>query len=103
MISILPLLNHLQFFEYLNHEFFSSLFFQTFKLSIFSLQNFEILINPFEPNMTKKRNQNLGKRTSRDISMEGRSETTSLGSEQIQKKAAQSTGNKFSQMLSKSN
>ena len=40
---------------------------------------------------------------SHDISVEERNKTTSLRSKQIQKKAAQSTENKFSQMLSKSN
>jgi hypothetical protein len=53
--------------------------------------------------MSKRGNRNAKKRSSRDFSEEGRSETTSIGSEQLQQKAAQSTGNKFSQMLSTSN
>ena len=40
---------------------------------------------------------------SQDFSEEGRSKTTSLETEQLQKKAAQGTVSKFSQMLSNSN
>ena len=56
--------------------------------------------------MSKRGSQNpknTKKRTSRDFSEEGRSETTSLGTEQLQKRAAEDTVNKFSQMLSNSN
>jgi len=50
-----------------------------------------------------KNNPKYKKRASRDFSEEGRSKTTSLGTEQLQKKAAQGTVSKFSQMLSNSN
>ncbi len=53
--------------------------------------------------MSQRITRNTKKRASRDFSEEGRSETTSLGTEQLQKKAAQGTVSKFSQMLSNSN
>ena len=53
--------------------------------------------------MLQRITQNTKKRVSRDFSEGGRSETTSLGTKQLQKKTAQGTVSKFSQMLSNSN
>ena len=53
--------------------------------------------------MSQRITQNTKKRALRDFSKEGRSETMSLETEQLQKKAAQGTISKFSQMLSNSN
>ena len=53
--------------------------------------------------MSQRITQNTKKRALRDFSEEDRSEIMSLGTEQLQKKAAQGTVSKFSQMLSNSN
>ena len=68
-----------------------------FKLILFTLSH----SNLFQ--YVTKNNPKYKKRASRDFFEKGRSETMSLRTEQLQKKAAQSTVSKFSQMLSNSN
>ena len=53
--------------------------------------------------MSQRITRNTKKRALRDFSEEGHSKITSLGTEQLQKKAAQNTVSKFSQMLLNSN
>ena len=71
--------------------------FSKFKLILFTLSH----SNLFQ--YITKNNLKYKKRASRDFFEEGSSETTSFKTEQLQKKAAQDTVSKFSQMLSNSN